>query len=140
MSYLKNNQIFKATKGVQNFLTDIEKVQLNSEFYYIEDKGKDNIYRGGLEYLKFSNKINYTIAHFKGINPHMVTCKNSFKNEFLIYDSILHNLIEKSPTIPIILSSNDNYAPFMYITMVSILENSGKNTFYDFFLLVTSSF
>lgn len=140
VSYLKNNQIFQATQGLLNFITDKEKTRLSPEFFYIEDRWKDNICRRGLEYLKLYDKNNSTIIHFKGIKPQMLTCKNSFKNEFLIYDSILHNLIENSPTIPIILSSNDKYAPFMYTTMVSILENSGKNTYYDFFLLVTSSF
>lgn len=140
MSYLKNNQIFQATQGVLNFLTDMEKTRLNPEFYYIEVRGKDNICQGGSEYLKLYNKNNYIIVHFKDIKPHMLICKNSFKNEFLIYESILHNLIEKSPTIPIILSSDDNFSPYMYTTMVSILENSCKKTYYDFFLLVTSSF
>lgn len=140
VSYLKNNQIDQATQGVLNFLNDMKKTLLNPEFYYIEDSWKDKICQGDLEYLKLYNNNNYSIVHFKDIKPHMLNCKNSFKNEFLIYDSFLHNLIEKSLTIPIIISSNDNYAPFIYTTMVSILENSGKNTYYDFFLLVTSSF
>ncbi|MBE6453852.1 MAG: hypothetical protein E7017_03075 [Alphaproteobacteria bacterium] len=41
---------------------------------------------------------------------------------------------------PIILASDDNYAPFMYITMYSMLENKKQNTFYDFYLLVPSAF
>ena len=43
-------------------------------------------------------------------------------------------------TIPIILSSDNNYAPFMYTTMLSILKNAHKHTFYDFYLMVPSVF
>ena len=43
-------------------------------------------------------------------------------------------------TIPIILSSDNNYAPFMYITMLSILKNAHSHTFYDFYLMVPSAF
>ena len=42
--------------------------------------------------------------------------------------------------IPIILASDDNYAPFMYTTMVSILENAKETTYYDFYLMVPSAF
>lgn len=43
-------------------------------------------------------------------------------------------------TIPVILSSDNNYAPFMYVTMVSILKNAHDNTCYDFYLMVPSAF
>lgn len=43
-------------------------------------------------------------------------------------------------TIPLILSSDNNYAPYMYVTMYSILSNANQNTFYDFYLLVPSAF
>lgn len=42
--------------------------------------------------------------------------------------------------IPIILSSDNNYAPYMYVTMFSMLENADKSTFYDYYLLVPSAF
>ena len=42
--------------------------------------------------------------------------------------------------VPIILSSDDNYAPYMYVTMYSALENAMPDTFYDFYLLVPSAF
>lgn len=43
-------------------------------------------------------------------------------------------------TIPIVLSCDNKYAPLMYTTMVSILENGFKNTYYTFYLLVPSNF
>lgn len=42
--------------------------------------------------------------------------------------------------IPVILSSDNNYARFMYTTMLSMLENKNLNTFYDFYLMVPSAF
>ena len=50
------------------------------------------------------------------------------------------NLKNSHLTIPIVLSSDDQYAPFMYTTILSILENAYKTTFYVFFLLVPSNF
>ena len=42
--------------------------------------------------------------------------------------------------IPIVLSSDKNYAPFMYTTMLSALQNAKENTFYDFYLIVHPNF
>ena len=42
--------------------------------------------------------------------------------------------------IPIVLSSDNNYEPYLYTTMLSILENQYKNTFYSFYVLVPSNF
>jgi hypothetical protein len=42
--------------------------------------------------------------------------------------------------IPILLSVDNYYGPMMYITMLSILENSNGDTSYDFYLLVPSNF
>jgi lipopolysaccharide biosynthesis glycosyltransferase len=48
-------------------------------------------------------------------------------------------LISKT-TIPIVLSSDNNYTPFLYTTMLSVLKSANKNTFYDFYLIVTPDF
>lgn len=48
--------------------------------------------------------------------------------------------ITGTQTIPVILSADNNYAPYMYITMFSMLENAKKTTSYDYYLLVPSSF
>ncbi|MDR0679611.1 MAG: glycosyltransferase family 8 protein [Puniceicoccales bacterium] len=42
--------------------------------------------------------------------------------------------------IPIILSSDNNYAPQMYVAMFSVLKNAHKDTFYQFHLLVPPNF
>lgn len=42
--------------------------------------------------------------------------------------------------IPIVMSSDNNYAPFMYTTMLSVLQNAKDNTFYDFYLIVHPNF
>ena len=49
------------------------------------------------------------------------------------------NLTSKA-TIPLVLTSDNNYTPFLYTTMLSALETANKNTFYDFYLLVTDDF
>ncbi len=49
------------------------------------------------------------------------------------------NLISKT-TIPLVLSSDNNYTAFLYTTMFSALETANKNTFYDFYLIVTPDF
>jgi len=38
--------------------------------------------------------------------------------------------------IPIILSSDNNYAKYLDVTLVSILVNAKKDTFYDVYLLI----
>lgn len=43
-------------------------------------------------------------------------------------------------SIPIILAADNNYAPYMSVAMISILENAKNNAFFDFFLLVPDSF
>jgi UDP-glucose:(galactosyl)LPS alpha-1,2-glucosyltransferase len=42
--------------------------------------------------------------------------------------------------IPIALATDENYAMPTAVAMTSILENAAKNTFYDFYLLVSSAF
>lgn len=42
--------------------------------------------------------------------------------------------------IPIILSGDNNYAAQIYTTIYSVLKNSQKTTFYDFYILIPSNF
>ena len=65
---------------------------------------------------------------------------NPFIEEFFKYYSILNNINNVTLTIPIVLASDDKYLPFMYTTMISILENGNKNTYYIFYLLVPFNF
>lgn len=48
--------------------------------------------------------------------------------------------INKETIIPIVLTSDNKYTPFLYTTMISVLKNANKNTFYDFYLIVTPDF
>lgn len=58
------------------------------------------------------------------------------------YNKSHYNILTSmvSTSIPIILSADDNYAPFMYTTMYSILSSAHQNTFYDFYLMVPEVF
>lgn len=51
----------------------------------------------------------------------------------------LETLISKT-IIPVVLTSDNNYTPFLYTTMFSALKTANKNTFYDFYLIVTPDF
>ena len=42
---------------------------------------------------------------------------------------------KESLTIPVILASDDKYAPYLCVTLYSILANSNKNDFYDLNIL-----
>ncbi len=42
--------------------------------------------------------------------------------------------------IPIVLASDNNYAKYMYVTVLSMLENKNESSFYDIYLLVTPNF
>lgn len=42
--------------------------------------------------------------------------------------------------IPIVLASDNNYAPYLYVTLLSLLENAESSTFYDIFILTPSDF
>ncbi len=43
-------------------------------------------------------------------------------------------------TIPVALTSDKNYVPFLYTTILSALEAANRNTFYDFYLIVHPNF
>lgn len=42
--------------------------------------------------------------------------------------------------IPIVLASDENYAPYMYVTILSCLETKKSETSYDFFCLIPGTF
>lgn len=45
-----------------------------------------------------------------------------------------------STVIPIVLASDENYAPYMYVTILSILKNKKDSTLYDIYILIDKSF
>lgn len=42
--------------------------------------------------------------------------------------------------IPIVVASDENYAPYMYVTILSILKNKNKTTNYDIYILLDKQF
>lgn len=42
--------------------------------------------------------------------------------------------------IPIVLTSDENYAPYMYVTILSILKNKKNSTVYDIYILIDKIF
>ena len=140
VNYVENNEIFDSDQEVLNILCDKNKIRLNPEFNYMEVWWRNVTCQYDHEYFELYKKKDPSIVHFTGIKPNMDECQNSFKNEFLQYNNLLNTLNNLQLKIPIVLSSDDEYAPFMYTTMISILENAYKKTFYIFFLLVPSDF
>ncbi len=43
-------------------------------------------------------------------------------------------LVNCQPTIPVVFSSNNNYLPYLAVTLESMLANADKNCFYDIFI------
>ena len=81
------------------------------------------------EFIKRANKL------ATSLNKELVFSSNFFDlscNLWLYKTSL--------STIPVILAADNNYALFMYTTMISILENSSTDAVYDFYLMVPSSF
>ncbi len=57
---------------------------------------------------------------------------------FLFKNSVFFSILPTSLTdnkIPIVLSIDNNYATYAYVTIYSILENANQNTYYDFYIL-----
>lgn len=136
----ENDYNFFSYQNAINILTDNQKIRLNPEFNYMEIWWKNDSNQYDYDYLQLYNKKEPTVIHFNGIKPNKNSCKNTYKNEFLKYYNILNSLNKNNFLIPIVLTSDDKYAPLMYTTMLSILENSYSKTFYTFYLIVSSNF
>lgn len=139
-NYIKKNKndYFDFQKAI-NILADNQKIRLNPEFNYMKISLRKADCQYDLDYLESYKKNEPTILHFKGIKPKKKK-KSLYRKEFSKYYDMSKNLKNSHLTIPIVLSSDDQYAPFMYTTILSILENAYKTTFYVFFLLVPSNF
>lgn len=117
-----------------------------------------------LNELKHKEKF-YPLFYSKMINSYLWNLSKSDNNMFSIFKnkiadeltSAINNGLSKdiigdtlwdkiSPfintklIIPVILSADNNYAKYMYITMLSMLKNADKSTSYNFYLLVPSSY
>lgn len=47
---------------------------------------------------------------------------------------------QRKCVIPVVLASDNNYAPYLYVALLSMLANANKNTFYKIFILVPNAF
>ena len=133
----KNSYAYDLALSILNILTDTRKIRLNPEYNYIKFFPLNNHCQYDSDYMKLYNNTFPTIIHSNIINSRIGYFNNSyFIKEYSIYNDILKNIKSSHLTIPIVLSSDNQYSPFMYTTMVSILENQYKVTYYIFFLLV----
>ena len=131
------NQNNRLNQDIFNILTDIKKIKINKEYNSI--KILVNISKLNQTYLKLNKEKKPEIIHFLSRGFWNIN-RNSVIKEFLKYNSILNDIKNITLTIPIVLSSDSKNAPLMYTTMISILENGYKNTYYIFYLLVPSDF
>ena len=139
--YKSNNHAFDSDHSNLNIITDTRKIRLNPEYNYIVFFSLNNYCQYSTDYLKLYNNTVPTIIHSNAINSRIGNLNNSlFIKEYSFYNDILNNIKNSHLTIPIVLSSDNEYSPFMYTTMVSILENQNKTSYYIFFLLVPFNF
>ena len=112
---------------------------MNREFNFIINYSSKERYQNGL--LDSYKTIEPIIINYPKTKNNISNLNNSFLNYYLnLYYSILTKIKDKKVIIPIVLSADDKYAPFMYVTIISILETGFKNTIYNFYLLVPSNF
>ena len=138
--FKKHSKIFEPENTILNIITDKKKIVLNPEYNYMEECLSDSYCQYNKEYLKLYKKKSPTILHYKDSKFDIKNSNSSFINDYLKYENILINFKDTHLTIPIVLSSDDNYVPYMYTTIISLLENKKKNTFYAFYLLVPLKF
>ena len=136
----KYNNIFEAEYTILNIITDLKKFELKPDYNYMEDSMTNITCQYNNEYLDLYNKRNPTILQYKISKTNILNSNSSFINDYLKYQSILYKLIDSHLKIPIVLSSDDKYAIYMYTAMISILKNKNKNTYYIFYLLVPLKF
>ena len=136
----KDSKIFDPETTILNIITDMKKIILNPKYNYMEECWTDNNCQYNFEYLKLYKKKTPTIIQYRGSIFNIMNSKSIFINVYLKYESLLKDFIDTHLTIPIVLSSDNQYALYMYTTMISILENKNKNTYYAFYLLVPSKF
>ena len=138
--YNDNNKEFTSNKDIFNVFADTKKILLAPEFNFIEALNKKITCQYDKHYLQLYKKAKPTIINYHNININNNFLNTSSISEYLKYNNILKNFTLKQITIPIVLSTNNENAPFMYTSMISILENGFKNTYYIFYLLVNYDF
>ena len=137
-NYIKNN-VYKTNKNFLNIITDRKKINLNLKFNYMK-LTNINICKIDSKNLILYKQKNPHILQISKIEFNNSICKNELTNDIFQYYTILNKLNHLQINIPIVLSADNKYEPYLYTTMVSILENQYKNTFYSFYVLVPSNF
>ena len=138
--FINNNNEFTSNKDILNIFMDTKKIIIAPEFNYIEDLNNKITCQYDKHYLQLYKKAKPTIINYYNININNNFLNNSSKGEYFKYNNIVKNFALKQTTIPVVLSTDNEYAPFIYTTLISILENGFKNTYYIFYLLVNYDF
>ena len=136
--YNKITKMLNTFQDNLNFINSKKKIRLTPDFNYIELINDTCQY--DYECLQLYKNIDPTIFHFNETKLNINIGENSFRKEFFKCYNILKTLQKFYLTIPIVLYSNDGSEPFIYTTMISILENIDKKTFYSFDLFVPSNY
>ena len=141
ISIIKDHKnVYELNKDIVNIFTNSKKFLSSLELNYdkLELKNTSPLFYN--EYIREHEKNDSTFFYFSKDILDMNFNNTILKTEYLKYYSILNNLTNMCINIPIVLSADDEYAPYMYTSMVSILENRYKNTYYSFYLLVPYNF
>ena len=131
------NKVCQPNQKTLNLFDDTKKIKLKTEFNPMEIL---EINKDMYDNLEFNRGKDPSIVYFSTKEIKVNNYNNSFIKEFFEYNSLLNKLKDNNLTIPIILSTDNEYAPFTYTTIVSILENGYVNTFYAFYLIIPSNF
>ena len=127
-------------QDILNFFTDTNKIRLNKEFNYQLIISNNNNYQYNEKFFKEYKEKDPTIITLYGNNINEYIYNNIFKEEFFKYNNILNNLINKQLTIPVVLYLDNKSTPLMYTTIISILENAYRSSYYIFYLLIPNNY
>ena len=143
---------------LNKYFIDYAALTLGRQFVYVPEKHKKN----------FENDIKKTFSKeiFNKYKLYKIGCKNNFEKIFSLknselfgeklkiltlcgkqiflkrkhlYENLKNNL-NYTNKIPIVLAADANYAPYMYVTILSLLENKYDTSYYDIYLLVPQKF
>ena len=134
-----NNKNCESNKDFINIVADSNLLSLSPEFNYMEILD-NSICQYDNGYLKLYKTNDPTIVNFQNAVHNISVSNHFFYDEFLNYNNLLINITDMHLIIPIVLSADNHYCPFLYTTMISILESAYKNTYYIFYLLIPPDF
>ena len=134
-NYIK--KITLSNQDMLNIFTDTKKIKLNNEIKYIDISESNNIDNFSNKFLNLNGKESSIIVKYskQEIN---INSNNNYIKKFFEYYSFLNNLKEFFLCIPIVLNANNQKIPYIYTTMLSILEKAYKSTCYIFYIISVS--